>query len=46
VLPASAVPVKVGVVSAVRLSVLEKPRSLAEARSGVEGAGGASVSRV
>jgi hypothetical protein len=40
VLPASAVPVKVGVVSVVTLSVLETPLSEAAARSGVEGGGG------
>ena len=37
VLPASAVPVKVGVVSPVMLSVLELPVSEERARSGVDG---------
>ena len=37
---ASAVPVKVGVLSLVALSVLELPVSLAAAKSGVEGAAG------
>src|SRR5437870_1678345 len=45
-LPASAVPVKVGVVTLVMLSVLELPLSLAAARSGAEGAAGAVVSMV
>src|SRR5919106_3050855 len=44
VLPASAEPVKVGVVSVVTLSVLEPPVSEAAARSGGEGAGGGVVS--
>ena len=44
VLPASAVPVKVGVVSPVILSVLELPVSEEGARSGVDGASGAVVS--
>jgi hypothetical protein len=44
VLPASAVPVKVGVGSLVTLSVLELPVSEAAARSGVEGGGGGVVS--
>ena len=46
VLPASAVPVKVGVVTLVSLSVLEVPESLAAARSGADGAAGAVVSIV
>ena len=41
VLLASAVPVKVGVVSSVILSVEELPESEAEERSGVDGADGA-----
>jgi hypothetical protein len=41
VLPASAVPVKVGVVSVVTLSVLDEPVSDAAVRSGVETAGAA-----
>lgn len=44
VLPASAVPVKVGVASLVMSSVSEAPVSEAAARSGVEGAAGAAVS--
>src|SRR5207253_3018160 len=46
VLPASAVPVKVGVATLVRLSVLDEPESEAAARSGAKGAPGAVVSRV
>ena len=46
VLPASAVPVKVGVVSVVILSVLELPVSEAASRSGVDGADGDAVSMV
>jgi len=46
VLPASAVPVKVGVVTLVILSVLDEPLSLAAVISGVEGAAGAVVSIV
>ncbi len=46
VLLASAVPVSVGVVSLVMLSVLEEPVSLPAARSGVPGAAGAVVSIV
>src|SRR5207248_951358 len=46
VLPASAVPVKVGVATFVRLSVPEAPESEAVARSGVDGAVGAVWSRV
>ncbi len=46
VLLASAVPVKVGVVSLVRSSLLEEPVSLPAARSGVPGAEGAAVSMV
>ena len=46
VLPASAVPVKVGVVMLVMLSVLDTPLSDAAARSGVDGAAGAMVSKV
>ncbi len=42
--PLSAVPVKVGVVALVRLSVLDAPASLV--RSGADGAFGASVSKV
>ena len=45
-LPASAVPVKVGVLSLVILSVLEVPLSLAATRSGTDGAAGAVVSMV
>ena len=41
VLPASAVPVKVGLVTLVRLSVLDTPLSDAATRSGVVGAAGA-----
>ena len=41
-----AVPVTVGVVTLVRLSVLDEPVSLAAARSGVEGAAGAVASMV
>ena len=37
-LPAGAVPVKVGVVSFVRLSLLDDPVSAAAVRSGVDGA--------
>ena len=43
---ASAVPVKVGVVSLVTLSLLELPVSEEEARAGVDGAAGANVSMV
>ena len=46
VLPASAVPVNVGVLTLVTLSVLEVPLSLAAVRSGAEGAAGAVVSMV
>lgn len=46
VLFASAVPLNVGVVSDVRLSVLDEPRSEPAARSGMEGAAGAEVSIV
>jgi len=46
VLPAAAVPVKVGVVTLVMLSVLEEPESLAAVMSGVSGAAGARVSIV
>ena len=46
VLLASAVPVNVGVLTLVRLSVLEVPLSLAASRSGVDGAAGAVVSIV
>ena len=46
VLPASAVPVKVGVVSLVMLSVLDTPLSLAETKSGALGAAGAVLSMV
>lgn len=46
VLFASAVPLKVGVVSVVILSVLDEPVSDAAARSGVDGADGASRSTV
>src|SRR4051794_23270058 len=46
VVPASAVPVKVGVVTLVMLSVTEMPLSDAVARSGVDGAPGAVVSMV
>ncbi len=45
-LSVSAVPVKVGVVSLVMLSVLEEPVSLPASRSGVDGAAGAVVSTV
>src|SRR5438067_1451058 len=41
-----AVPVKVGVLSLVMLSVLEEPESLVAFRSGVEGAAGGVVSIV
>ena len=44
VLPASAVPVNVGVVTVVILSVLDAPVSLAAVNWGVEGAAGAVVS--
>src|SRR4051812_6697577 len=43
---ASAVPVKMGVVTLVTLSVFEKPLSDAAVRSGVEGAAGAVLSMV
>ncbi len=46
VLLASVVPVKLGVVSLVMLSVLEVPVSLPAVRSGVPGAAGAVVSIV
>ena len=46
VLPASAVPENVGVVTLVMLSVLDDPESLAAVRSGVDGAAGAVVSIV
>jgi len=46
VLLASAVPVNVGVLTLVRLSVLEEPLSLAASRSGVDGAAGAVASIV
>ena len=46
VLPASAVPAKVGAVTLVRLSVLELPLSLAAVKSGTPGAPGAVVSIV
>src|SRR4051794_27011371 len=46
VLPASAVPVKVGLVALVMLSVPEEPESEANAKSGVEGAEGAAASIV
>src|SRR5437016_386591 len=46
VLPASAVPLNVGVLSLVTLSIWELPVSLAAAKSGVEGADGAAVSLV
>src|SRR5437762_2677294 len=46
VLPASAVPVNVGVVSVVTLSVWEQPLSLASVRSGADGAAGAVLSSV
>lgn len=44
VAPASAVPIRVGVVTFVMLSVDEKPESDTESRSGVEGGSGAVVS--
>ena len=44
VLLASAVPVKVGVVSLVRLSLLDVPVSESTARSGTDGAAGADTS--
>ncbi len=44
VVPASAVPVKVGVVSLVTLSVLEGPRSLEATMSGTDGGAGATKS--
>jgi len=46
VLPASAVPVKVGVATLVMLSVFDEPLSEAAVRSGAEGAAGAAVSIV
>ena len=46
VLSASAVPVKMGVVMLVTLSIVEAPVSLASARSGVDGAAGAEASIV
>ena len=46
VLPVSAVPVKVGVVTLVMLSVLDTPLSDAATRSGADGAAGATVSMV
>jgi hypothetical protein len=46
VAPASAVPLNVGVVLFVMLSVLDVPESLAAVRSGVPGAAGAVVSIV
>src|SRR2546426_314722 len=46
VLFASAVPVKVGVVTLVMLSVSEDPESLAAVMSGVDGAAGAVLSTV
>ena len=46
VLPTSAVPVKVGVVSLVFLSVVELPVSEEGARSGVDGAEGTEASTV
>src|SRR6184192_3976391 len=46
VLPASAVPVNIGVVTAVILSVLDVPVSLAASRSGTDGVAGAVVSTV
>src|SRR5471032_2095101 len=44
--PASAVPLKVSVVTLVMLSLFEVPLSLALARSGVDGAAGANVSKL
>ena len=44
VLPASAVPVRVGVVSLVTLSVLEVPESDAKSKSGVDGTDGVAAS--
>ena len=46
VAPASAVPVKVGLVTLVMLSVVDTPLSEAASRSGAEGAAGATVSMV
>src|SRR5882672_5475832 len=46
VLFAAAVPVKVGVVALVMLSLFEEPESEAALKSGVEGAAGAEVSMV
>src|SRR4029079_9167057 len=46
VAPASAVPVKVGVVALVMLSLFEVPESEPEARSGADGAAGTEVSIV
>ena len=46
VLLASAVPMKVGVVSLVKLSLFDVPVSELASRSGVEGAAGAAVSMV
>ena len=45
-LPASAVPVNVGLVSMVKSSVLETPESLAAVMSGVPGTAGGVLSRV
>ena len=44
VLPASAVPVRVGVVSLVMLSVLDVPESDAKSKSGVDGTDGVAAS--
>lgn len=44
VAPASAVPVKVGLVTSVMLSVVDTPLSEAASRSGAEGAAGANTS--
>src|SRR2546421_5809979 len=46
VLPASAVPVNVGVVTLVLLSVVEAPESLTAVMSGTDGAAGAMLSIV
>jgi hypothetical protein len=46
VAPASAVPLKVGVVTLVMLSVDELPESEAAVRSGVDGAAGGTVSTI
>ncbi|MNR47227.1 hypothetical protein D3C85_1663010 [compost metagenome] len=44
--PASAVPVNTGVVTLVMLSEFDTPLSLAEARTGADGAAGSEVSKI